>query len=300
MVANAVLLDIKRNSLDDGPGIRTLVMLKGCPLDCVWCHNPESKDPHPELLFEPSDCIGCAACEQVCPEGGASLHEPHRVERSVCERCFMCVETCPSGALSRIGETRSIDEVWSAIQRDMVFYRNSGGGLTLSGGEPTVHLEFCVELVSRCVSAGISTVLQTSGQFNPGPYFASLHPLLDHVYVDIKLMDAELHRRHCGVHNRLILENIERMAAAERNGEALVLPRVPLVPGLTDTDENLRGVAAFLSSIGIGRVALLPYNPTWHGKAARLGKGVVYRHDSFMTAASINRCRSFFDAFEIM
>lgn len=295
-----LILDIKRNSLDDGPGIRTVVLFKGCPLDCVWCHNPESKKVGAELAFREVECIACGTCQDGCPEGAIVTNRVDHVDRSACQRCFTCAQSCPTEALSRVGEALSVEEVLSEIEKDITFFRNSGGGVTLSGGEPTLYNAFCSELLTACRERGISTLLETCGHFAADPFFATLHPHLDHVYVDIKLIDPEAHRRFCGVDNRLIIENIRRLAAAARDGRAAVLPRVPLVPGITDTDANLRGIAAFLRDVGFDRVSLLPYNPTWHDKARSVGRPSALEGESFMSAAQLEHCRSFFEGFEVV
>ena len=295
-----LFLDIKRNSLDDGPGIRTVVLFKGCPLDCAWCHNPESKKLAPELAFHEAECIACGTCKSSCPEGAIGAKSPDHVDRSVCQRCFTCAQACPAEALSRVGEAFSVDEVLVELRKDLTFFQNSGGGVTLSGGEPTLFTAFCSELLTACRELGLSTLLETCGHFAADAFFETMHPHLDHIYVDVKLIDPEAHRWYCGVDNRIILENIRELAAASRSGGATVLPRVPLVPGITATDDNLRGIAVFLREVGFERVSLLPYNPTWYEKARSVGRRSALAHESFMSAAQVAQCRSFFGGFDVV
>ncbi|MFA6451417.1 MAG: glycyl-radical enzyme activating protein [bacterium] len=293
------ILYLKRNSLDDGPGIRTTVFLKGCPLDCVWCHNPESKSAKAELSFDPEKCIGCRTCIYACKRKAIDRNNIDYLDRSKCNLCFKCTLECPSQAMTRVGEPMEIAEIKAVIKRDIPFYKTSGGGVTLSGGEPTMHMSFCAELLRECKALGVHTMLETCGQFDLSRFRAEVYPLLDAVYFDIKLIDSESHKKYCGVDNKKILDNFRRLCEAARSGGAPVLPRVPLVPGITDTDANLSLIAAFLRGCGAESVALLPYNPTWLKKPAMLGKKRAYDEPKWMSESEIARCRAHFDGFEI-
>lgn len=241
-----LILEIKGNSLDDGPGIRTVVFFKGCPLSCVWCHNPESKRTGPEISFDPKLCVGCGACAEVCAEKAIDASSPGRVDRSRCTLCYDCADECPSGALSRVGRPMEVEEVVEEVAKDLPFFRTSGGGVTLSGGEPTLFMEYAGELLARLKEAGVNTLLETCGLFDFEAFERGVLPHLDTVYFDLKLMDPGQHARHCGTGNEVILENFRRLTAATADGAPDVLARLPLVPGITATGANLEAVAEFL------------------------------------------------------
>lgn len=294
-----MLLYLKRNCLDDGPGIRTTVFFKGCPLSCVWCHNPESKKSYSELSFDESRCLQCGECSKACPRGAVGPEKSGFVDRVKCEACGECVSLCPSTALSLLGREPSLGEIVSTLKKDIPFFRNSGGGLTLSGGEPALYMGFCSELLQECRRLGINTLLETSGHFDFKKFSTSMLPYLDIIYVDIKLIGPDAHARRCGIPNDKILANVRRLGKLSASGEKIVLPRIPLAPGITDTAENLSGIASFLKECGFKKVALLPYNPTWLNKPAMVGAPAVYTEDKWMSAEDIERCRVHFKDFEI-
>ncbi len=191
-----LIFDIKRHALEDGPGIRTTIFFKGCPLRCVWCHNPESMEPGLEIGFYPSGCIRCGDCVQACPRGAAQLDLPSRIDRAICNRCGACAEACPGRGLRQIGRSYEIDELVDIILRDKVYYQSSGGGVTLSGGEPALHTDYCSQLLQRLKSNGIHTAIETSGFFKWSQFSTEILGWLDLVLFDVKLADAELHLKH--------------------------------------------------------------------------------------------------------
>lgn len=302
--ASPYIVDIKGNSLDDGPGIRSVVFLKGCPLACSWCHNPESIRREPVLAFDTGECRDFADCLAVCPEVALDSSQPLRVDYSRCSRCFACVEACASGALSVVGQRMTVAQVLAELRRHIPFFHSSGGGVTLSGGEPTLYLDFCAELLRVLHAEGIHTLLETCGHFSYAAFRARLAPHTDQVYFDLKLADDTEHRRHCGRTNRVILENFRRLAADSRHGGPPVLFRIPLVPGITATDANLAALAALLGENGIRRVALLPYNPLWLEKSAKIGgsarAGTAPDEPRWMSALEIGRCQRHFSGFELV
>lgn len=266
-----LILDIKGNSLDDGPGIRSVVFFKGCPLLCVWCHNPESKKAGAEIAFDPSECVGCDTCLEVCPEKALSRKHPFFIDRDRCTLCFVCSDNCPSGALSRVGREMTVDDIVVAVIRDKPFFDTSGGGVTLSGGEPTLFPDFLARLLSALKAEGIHTLLETCGQFDGAAFTDRILPFIDVIYFDIKLIDPQVHKKHCGIGNRTILENFIRINERAAEGTFMLLPRTPLIPGITATTENLAAIAEFLAGHNIKKAQLLPYNPLWPGKKRKIG-----------------------------
>ena len=295
-----LILEIKGNSLDDGPGIRSVVFFKGCPLSCLWCHNPESKRPEVEISFDAGTCIGCGTCRAVCPEQALSLDNPGYIDRERCTLCFACVEACPSGALSRVGQDLSIADVMTKIMPDKPFFDASGGGVTLSGGEPTLFTEYAGRLLAALKEKGVHTLVETSGLFDLDRFMELIYPLTDTIYFDIKLYDETTHRRYCGVSNKIILENFRRLVKITAENGKVLLPRTPLIPGMTDTGDNLRRIAGFLNDLGVRQAALLAYNPLWHEKTDKIGSDNPCRNDpamgKFMANEAVERCREIFNS----
>ena len=254
--------DIQFYSLSDGPGIRTTVFLKGCLLNCRWCHNPEGNRRFPEVFPYQNNCTGCGLCLEVCPAGAIEMAEPcrPRIRRERCIDCFQCAEACPEQAMIVWGRLMTVQEVMEEVERDKAFYKHSGGGMTVSGGEPLAQPGFTRSLFAAARERGINTALDTCG-FAPWEVLARVLEVTDYVLLDIKHMDPEAHRRHCGASNETILENARRMA---ERGVPMRL-RLPLIPGFNDGEENLRRSAEFVRELEErGReleVDILPYHP---------------------------------------
>lgn len=290
----SLIVSVKANSLDDGPGIRSVVFFKGCPLSCRWCHNPESVAPTAELSFDPDVCVGAGTCAPECREDALQLGGSPFLDRDRCTLCFDCVDACPSGALSRVGEAIEASELAARLLRDKPFFEHSGGGVTVSGGEATWAMDYLGDLLRRLVDAGVHTLLQTCGAFARERFEREVHPFLDLIHYDLKLADAEQHQSFCGADNARIFENFAWLQDRSRSGGAVVLPRVPLVPGITDTDSNLDALAALLVAQGAPRVQLMAYNPLWHGKAEKLGGTPGYT-GRWITPEELARCASRFE-----
>jgi pyruvate formate lyase activating enzyme len=268
-VSGAVVFDIQRFSVHDGPGIRTLIFFKGCPLRCAWCSNPESQLPRPQLAVLAHKCRGCGNCVAACGRGACHFGDDGGLsfQRSLCTDCGACAETCYAGARVMLGRTMSIDDVLREVRKDTVFYRTSGGGVTLGGGEPTVWSPFAAGLLRELKAEGMHTALETCGQ---APYdeIEPLLPHLDLVLYDVKHMDAAQHEAHTGVTNEMILANLERLAREEVE----IIVRVPVVPGINDEAENIARTAEYAARLGIAAVELLPYHRYAQDKYARLGR----------------------------
>ncbi len=260
-----LVFDVQRFSVHDGPGIRTTVFFKGCPLRCAWCHNPESLRPRAELDFNAGRCRETGDCIAACPRD--ALHPGgERVARASCDACGLCVPACPFGAVRVVGRAVSVEDLVATILRDHAFHESSGGGVTFSGGEPTRQMAFLGAVAARCREEGVGVALQTCGMFGWSA-FAELLPLFGLVQFDLKVLDAEEHRRLTGAGNGAILANAQRLVEAG----APVEFRMPVVPGLTDTERNLRLVAEFLAGLGIGTIRVLPYHRLGEGKLERIG-----------------------------
>jgi pyruvate formate lyase activating enzyme len=270
-----VLFDIQRFSISDGPGIRTTVFLKGCPLRCLWCHNPESQSPEREILFSPERCIGCGWCFSVCPQHCHSMiGGTHVFNREHCIRCGRCAERCYAEALTVSGVTESVEAVMDEVLKDRLLYGNSGGGLTVSGGEPLAQPEFTRALCSAAREAGIHVCLDTSG-YGPWESLEALLPFVDLFLYDVKTVLDEHHRKLTGVGNQLILKNLRTLDA---RGKQTVL-RCPLIPGVNDSDEELRGIADLANELkNVRAIDVEPYLPLGLGKSRRLG-----REDAFQS-----------------
>jgi pyruvate formate lyase activating enzyme len=259
---DALIFDIQRFSIQDGPGIRTTAFLKGCPLACAWCHNPESQRRQPEVVTLEHRCLRCGACRAVCPEGiGTNLCE-------TCTNCGLCVEACPSGARQMVGRSYDIAELTRELVRDRLFYEESGGGATFSGGEPLGQVGFLLAALEAARGEGVHTAVDTCG-FAPLPDLLAVAKRTDLFLFDLKLVDDERHRHYTGVSNVLILNNLK--ALAQEHGNLWV--RIPVISGINDDDDSVRAAAELLTPLpGVREVHLLPYHGTGESKFARLGR----------------------------
>jgi pyruvate formate lyase activating enzyme len=267
----ALIFDIKHNSLEDGPGIRSVVFFKGCPLNCVWCQNPEGKKLTPELYWENEKCISCGSCIEVCPENAISFDFQKFIDRELCNNCFECVDICPSTALKIIGVKMSVDEIISKILPYKNYFANLGGGVTLSGGEAMLHMDFASELLKKLQSIGIHTLLETSGYFNFEKFKRLIVPFVDEIYYDIKFIDNQKHKQWCGVSNTIILDNFKRLHKHRSTAKFNLVPRTALLPNITDAEENIRAIANFYKSLCVTKTILLLNNPDWFQKLDKLG-----------------------------
>ncbi len=265
---SSLIFNLQQFSTEDGPGIRTTVFLKGCPLRCPWCHNPEGLRPGPDLMWYDVRCLGLKDCLKACPEKALNLGpEGMQIDRGRCTLCGKCRDACPTGALEIIGRCFTPEELVSELLKDQVFYQTSGGGVTFSGGEPMMQTNFLSQILPRCKEAGVHVALDTSGAVSWERYEKIL-PWADLILFDLKLMDEERHRRATGLSNAMILENARRLAAA---GKPMWI-RTPVIPGYTDDSENIRWIGDFIQEAlpTVQRWDLLAYTNLGQPKYHRL------------------------------
>jgi pyruvate formate lyase activating enzyme len=267
-----IVFDIKKFSIHDGPGIRTTVFLKGCPLHCSWCHNPEGISPSSEIQYWDKRCIGCQECVEACEHQAIAFVDEQRVHYpDLCQGCGACAQACPAEAIELIGSIMTVSEVIEAIEKDVIYYDQSGGGASFSGGEPLLQTEFLRAVLKACKDHDIHTVVDTSGyvSFNN---FSKIRPLVDLFLYDIKLMDTDRHIQYTGVPNQLILENMRELV---KTG-AQVTARIPIIPWINDDMDNIRQTGEFLRSLGsLQEVNLLPYHRAATHKYQRLGSNYL-------------------------
>ena len=262
------VFDIQRMSIHDGPGIRTTVFLKGCPLECLWCHNPEGRDSRRQLAFTPALCIGCGFCFRRCPHDVHVMEDgEHRLARDRCAECFACVEECYSNALEIVGREMTVAEVIGEVLKDRVFYEESGGGITLSGGEPLMQFPFATALLRQAKAEGLHTCVETCG-FAPNAHLEALIPWVDLFLFDYKETESERHKDYTEQDNRAILDNLRFI---DRRGGATIL-RCPIVPGVNLREDHLEGIVAVSRGLRHCRgIDIIGYHPLGESKRTRLG-----------------------------
>jgi len=262
------VFDIQRFSLHDGPGIRTTVFLKGCPLSCIWCQNPESISKEPELMFFEKRCTGCGECVRICPNKVHRFVNNKRfIKRQFCKQCGKCISKCYSEALVMCGRSMSVSGIFEEIEKDRLFYKNSGGGVTLSGGEPLLQAEFSLKLLEECKERNINTVVETSG-YARWEILEKALEYLDLVLYDIKQIDPVKHKTFTGVSNELILGNLEKLVGTG----VPVNIRLPLIPSYNDQVSDLEKTVNFLKRLGTKKIEMMPYNEFGESKWNCLGK----------------------------
>lgn len=277
--AKGRILNIQHFCMDDGPGIRTVVFLKGCPLKCVWCHNPESQAFYSELMYRPDKCVNCMSCVRVCP-GKCHRAEgaTHVFAREDCKNCGMCSSVCEFDALSTAGIILSVEDVMEEILSEKVFYEQSGGGITLSGGEPLAQPDFSMEILKECREAGIHTCVETCG-FAQKETLRRIAEYTDLFLFDYKLTDDRLHREYTGADRKPIMENLRLL----KELDIPVILRCPMIPGINLEEDHYMGIAATAQNHGnILEIQLEPYHPLGVGKNRALGKKPEYARTEFL------------------
>ena len=265
-----IIFDIKKYAVDDGPGIRTTIFFKGCPLRCAWCHNPESWNSNEEMSFRIEKCIGCARCTEACPNGAISIIEGKAATQTdKCKLCGSCTTRCPTGAKKLIGRQVGVDEIVEQIEKDVIFYDQSGGGVTFSGGEPLMQSDFLCELLEQCKGRRIHTAVDTSC-YCKHDVIEKVSKNTDLFLCDLKHTQTDSHRRLTGVGNEIILKNIKRLS---EKGKSIII-RLPVIPGFNDSQTNIEATGRFAKSLArLIRIDILPYHSGGIAKSDRLAKG---------------------------
>jgi pyruvate formate lyase activating enzyme len=285
-----MIFDLKRYAIHDGPGIRTAVFLKGCPLECWWCHNPEGQRAEAQLIYRENRCKASKACLEVCPHKAISFEEKSITHWEACDHCGECAKVCYAGAREIIGREVTVEQLMAEIERDIPFYDQSGGGVTFTGGEPMQQTTFLEEVIKACKSSQIHTTIDTCG-YSSWDNYQAIRSMVDLFLYDLKLMDTERHLQYTSVPNKLILDNLKKLSGEAAN----IIVRVPLIPGINDDEENLVLCASFLCSLPkLMGVELMPYHEIGVAKYQALGK--TYRLEKMIppTDEQVKKAESYF------
>lgn len=280
--ACGIVFNIQRYSIHDGPGIRTIVFLKGCPLSCTWCCNPESQRFKPSIMYDKKECIHCGKCLAVCKQGALSADNPNLVNHEKCVGCGECASICPTNALVLKGKSMTVEEVIKELKKDAITYRRSGGGITISGGEPLSQPTFLVELLKACKAQGWHTAIETTGYANK-ENINSVFEYVDMALLDIKAMDREVHKQNTGVYNDIILENARNIAQITKT-----VIRVPTIPGVNADIETFKRICELAISLKeVDTIHILPYHTYGENKYDLLGQEYLLKDKRSLTEQEI-------------
>ena len=289
-----IIFDIQNYAIYDGPGIRTIIFLKGCPLKCDWCQNPESQKLLPEMSYFKDKCQLCEICVNACPNNALQLlNDEIKRDKALCTTCGICSEMCPNLVMEIVGRNISVEELVEIVVRDKPFYDNSGGGATISGGEPTLQIDFLLELLKELKKQGIHTAIETCGYFNED-LICELVKYIDLFLFDIKLIDNEKHKEFTGVLNEKILENFSKIFS--KVGNERINPRIPLIPGVNTDLSAIQQIIIFLQRINYnGQIHLMPYNKLTKTKYEKVGMGDIYKDRGDLTAEALKKIARLFE-----
>ncbi|MFX1380625.1 MAG: glycyl-radical enzyme activating protein [Promethearchaeota archaeon] len=288
-----VIFNIQRYSIHDGPGIRTTIFLKGCHLRCKWCSNPESINPFPELFLRKDRCDQCKQCIEVCsPKAIFFENEKIQINRSKCDMCMKCIEICPLEVINCSGKKVSIDYIISEVMQDELFYNNSGGGVTLSGGEPLYQFEFTLNLLKQFKKNALHTTLDTTG-YAKDKDFEKILPYIDLILFDIKHLDSEIHKKETGIPNEIILDNFERCLKHNKK----IWVRVPVIPNFNDSIQYMKKLAKFLSNKPIEKISLLNYHEWGKHKYKYLDRVYPLENTDFISEDTILKFKDIFETY---
>jgi pyruvate formate lyase activating enzyme len=289
-----LVFNIQRFSIHDGPGIRTTVFLKGCPLACPWCSNPESIRSQPEIITRDAKCIRCGRCVETCPQHAIEMTTDGRIIHfEDCNQCLECAKVCTARAIEQVGEKKSVAQVMDIVSRDASYYKRTGGGMTITGGEPLLQWEFSRELAKAASQAGILTALETTG-FARWENFAKVLEFTDLVLFDLKQMDNEKHKKTIGVSNKIILENLQKVLS-ETNVKVWI--RIPIIPSFNDSMDDLTGLGKFATSLPrpADKISLLPLHHYGEGKYKGLGRKYVWMGQKPPTQERLGEIKNSFE-----
>lgn len=296
-MSKSLIFDVKHYAINDGPGIRTVVFFKGCNLHCAWCHNPESISPKIEKMYSPAKCIKCGTCVTACPEKAITLTIDGIITNpDLCKACGKCAEACPTLAIEMSGKSMTVNQVIDVIEKDRIFYDQSGGGVTFSGGEPLIHKDMLIELLDRCGEIGIHRAVDTAGNVSVET-IREVSSRTDLFLYDLKMMDTKMHKRWTNAYNEKILENVKVIASQKIK----IIFRIPLIGQINDTEENITLTAQFVAELpGEKRsVHLLPYHNIAQNKYNKLGKPGEFEDLKEPTKASQSRAIEIFSYYGI-
>lgn len=288
-----IVFDIQRFSIHDGCGIRTLVFLKGCQLKCQWCSNPESQSPKPQIGFFEENCSLCLKCVKVCPFG-EGFKTSHKIDWQKCMLCLKCADACLYKARIAYGKAMTVSEVVDIVKRDMVFYKNTGGGITLGGGEPTFQPLFSEQILKKCRGEGIHTAMETCGLCS-WENFSRIIRYTDLLLFDIKHMDTYTHKKFTGVGNEVILENAKKASGSVKE----MIIRLPLIPGFNDDYKNMEEMGRFIAENmpEVNKVNILPYHSVGESKSTRIGKEYAFKQKGTIDDFKIRQCKEILESF---
>jgi len=296
-MSESLIFDIKRYAINDGPGIRVVIFFKGCNLHCAWCHNPESISAKVEKMYAPAKCIKCGSCVEACPENAITLTaEGIITDPELCKICGKCAEVCPTKAIEMSGKVMSVPEIMNIIEKERIFFDQSGGGVTFSGGEPLVHTKMLIKLLDECGKRGIHRAVDTAGNVSTETIL-EVAKRTDLFLYDVKMMDSGLHRDWTNAGNKKILENLIVLANAGKH----IIIRIPLIGGINDTDKNIELTAKFISELAGEKklVHLLPYHNIAQNKYMKLGKSDDFEKLKEPGKESLANAISIFEAYGI-